>query len=92
VVKTVGSTSTVYVYDAMGRLAAEYGGTNPLTGTTYLTSDHLGSTRMVTNAGSLASISNANGRSSAASSPKNSMGTPLESMATVHTALAICQG
>jgi RHS repeat-associated protein len=53
VIKTVGSgPSTVFVYDAAGRLAAEYGGpTNPLTGTTYLTADHLGSTRMVTNAG-----------------------------------------
>jgi len=41
----------VVVYDAAGRLAAEYGGpANPLSGTTYLTGDHLGSTRMVTNA------------------------------------------
>jgi RHS repeat-associated protein len=47
--KTVGSTATTYVYDAQGKLAAEYGGpTNPLTGTTYLTGDHLGSTRLVT--------------------------------------------
>jgi len=51
VIKTVGSTTTVFVYDAGGRLAAEYGGpANPLSGTTYLTGDHLGSTRMVTNA------------------------------------------
>lgn len=42
VIKKVGNTSTVFVYDAAGTLAAEYGGpTNPLTGTTYLTSDHL---------------------------------------------------
>ncbi len=48
--KTVGATTTVFVYDAMGQLAAEYGGpANPLSGTTYLTDDHLGSTRMVTN-------------------------------------------
>ena len=47
--KTVGSTITNFVYDAQGNLAAEYGGpTNPLTGTTYLTGDHLGSTRLVT--------------------------------------------
>jgi len=49
--KTVGSTKTTFVYDAQGHLAAEYGGpTNPLSGTTYLTDDHLGSTRLVTNA------------------------------------------
>jgi RHS repeat-associated protein len=48
--KTVGSLETVYVYDAMGRLAAEYGGTNTATGRQYLTADHLGSTRLVTNA------------------------------------------
>jgi RHS repeat-associated protein len=52
VIKTVGSgPSTVYVYDATGQLTAEYGGpTNPLTGTTYVTGDHLGSTRLVANA------------------------------------------
>ena len=50
--KTVGSTITTFVYDAQGHLAAEYGGpTNPLTGTTYLTDDHLGSTRLVTSTG-----------------------------------------
>jgi RHS repeat-associated protein len=50
--KTVGTTGTTFVYDAAGRLAAEYGGpTNPLSGTTYLTDDHLGSRRLVTNAG-----------------------------------------
>ena len=47
--KTVGSVTTTYVYDAMGRLAAEYGGSNTATGTQYLTPDHLGSTRLVTN-------------------------------------------
>jgi YD repeat-containing protein len=47
--KTVGTTVTTFVYDAAGHLTAEYGGpTNPLSGTTYLTGDHLGSTRLVT--------------------------------------------
>jgi RHS repeat-associated protein len=36
------------VYDAFGRLAAEYGGTADPVGTEYLTADHLGSTRLVT--------------------------------------------
>ena len=51
--KTVGSTVTTYIYDAQGDLAEELGGpTNPLVGqTTYLTSDHLGSTRAVTSGG-----------------------------------------
>lgn len=50
VLKTIGATATTFVYDAQGHLAAEYGNaTNPLTGTTYLTDDHLGSTRLVTN-------------------------------------------
>ncbi len=52
VMKTSGSQSTVYVYDAFGNLAAEYaaqGGYNPCgTPTCYLTQDHLGSTRLVT--------------------------------------------
>jgi len=49
--KTVGSTNTVYVYDANGSLAAEYGNaTYPVSGTVYLTGDHLGSTRVVTSA------------------------------------------
>ena len=40
---------TVFVYDAHGELAAEYGVVGgPSTGTEYLTADHLGSTRMVT--------------------------------------------
>jgi hypothetical protein len=37
-----------FVYDAFGNLAAEYGGPVGPTGTQYLTSDHLGSTRLVT--------------------------------------------
>jgi RHS repeat-associated protein len=44
-------TGTVfYAYDAHGRLAAEYGGTVAGFGTRYLTQDHLGSTRVVTDA------------------------------------------
>ena len=44
--------TTTYVYDALGRLAAEYGGAPPPTsGRVFLTADHLGSTRLVTNAG-----------------------------------------
>jgi RHS repeat-associated protein len=41
--------TTTYVYDAMGQLAAEYGGRAALpdeTGTRYLFGDHLGSTRL----------------------------------------------
>ena len=47
--KTAGSATTVYVYDATGQLAAEYAAAPPaLTGTLYLTTDPLGSTRAVT--------------------------------------------
>jgi RHS repeat-associated protein len=50
-VQKTGPTGTVtYVYDAGGNLAAEYGGTAAASGTQYLTADHLGSTRLVTNA------------------------------------------
>jgi RHS repeat-associated protein len=49
--KTVGTnTPTVYVYDAFGNLTAEYGSTNSTTGTNYFSTDHLGSTRLVTKA------------------------------------------
>jgi RHS repeat-associated protein len=49
--KTVGITTTEYVYGASGELVAECGGTAPAANTTlYLTADHLGSTRMVTDA------------------------------------------
>jgi RHS repeat-associated protein len=48
---TSGAVSTWYVYDAAGQLAAEYGGAATQTCTTcWLTVDHLGSTRVVTNA------------------------------------------
>jgi RHS repeat-associated protein len=40
-------TTTTYVYDAGGALAAEYGGPGQAAGTQYLVSDALGSTRMV---------------------------------------------
>jgi RHS repeat-associated protein len=47
--KTTASGQTVYVYDAFGLLAAEYStvGTPVLCTTCYLTTDHLGSTRLV---------------------------------------------
>jgi RHS repeat-associated protein len=48
---TVGDAVTTYVYDAMGELAAEYGGTVSTTGRVYVTADQLGSTRLVTGAG-----------------------------------------
>jgi RHS repeat-associated protein len=51
--KTVNSgTPTVYVYDAMGELVAEYGTFPDAAGTQYLFADHLGSTRLVTDASS----------------------------------------
>ena len=50
-----GGARTVYVYDALGQLAAEYSSAaadtvTPACGTCYLTTDHLGSTRLVTDA------------------------------------------
>jgi len=56
VMKTVGSggsaVTTVFVYDAMGKLIAEYRSDSAQPpnggGTSYLTTDHLGSTRVVT--------------------------------------------
>ena len=47
--KTWNGQTTTFVYDAFGNLAAEYGGTTSTSGTQYLTPDHLGSTRLVTN-------------------------------------------
>jgi RHS repeat-associated protein len=47
--RTVGAVSTWFVYDASGELVAEYGGTTPAASAThYVTTDHLGSTRVVT--------------------------------------------
>jgi RHS repeat-associated protein len=51
VTKTVSGPTTTYVYDAFGNLAAEYGGESSACGTCYVTTDHLGSTRLLTNAG-----------------------------------------
>ncbi len=48
VVGTVKTVKTVYVYDAMGQLAAEYTDGSTESGRRYLTTDHLGSTRLVT--------------------------------------------
>ncbi len=48
--KVVGSATTVFVYDARGQMVAEYSNQAPPTsgGTSYVTADHLGSTRLVT--------------------------------------------
>ncbi len=48
--RRVKKGNEIYVYDAFGNLAAEYGGTASSTGTRYLTTDHLGSTRLITKA------------------------------------------
>ncbi len=50
--KVSSGQTTTYVYDAKGQLAAEYGGSTanaPACSTCYMTTDHLGSTRLVTN-------------------------------------------
>ncbi|MBE0656368.1 MAG: RHS repeat-associated core domain-containing protein [Bryobacteraceae bacterium] len=47
--RRVKKDAVVMVYDAFGKLAVEYGGTPAGTGRQYLTADHLGSTRLVTN-------------------------------------------
>jgi len=47
-VQKTGFASTVFVYDGFGNLAAEYGASGTASGTQYLTADHLGSTRLVT--------------------------------------------
>jgi RHS repeat-associated protein len=51
VTKTASAGTSVFVYDIAGRLIAEYGGPTSTSnaGTSYLTTDHLGSTRVVTN-------------------------------------------
>jgi RHS repeat-associated protein len=48
--KTNGLASTLFVYDAAGQLAAEYGGAGD-GGTWYLGVDHLGSTRLMVKEG-----------------------------------------
>jgi len=50
--KTTGAAATVYVYDAAGNEVAQYSTQAQVVGgTEYVTADHLGSTRLVTNAG-----------------------------------------
>ena len=50
-VQKTGVNSTTFVYDARGALAAEYSTqAPPVAGTEYVTVDHLGSTRLTTNA------------------------------------------
>ena len=52
--KVSGGTTTVFVYDAQGQLAAEYSSpAAPLAGRKYVTVDHLGSTRLITDPGGL---------------------------------------
>jgi RHS repeat-associated protein len=48
VTRTVGASSTVFVYNVVGQLIAEYGGSPTNGGVSYLTTDHLSSTRVVT--------------------------------------------
>src|SRR5262249_32478411 len=50
VTRTTGAGTSVFVYDVGGQLIAEYGGqcSSSNAGTSYLTTDHLGSTRVVT--------------------------------------------
>jgi YD repeat-containing protein len=45
--KTVGGALTTYVYDAEGELAAEYGTPTDTQGTSYVSVDQLGSTRLL---------------------------------------------
>jgi len=46
--KVSGAVTQAFVYDAQGRLAAEYGGSSEVSGTHYVTADHLGTTRVIT--------------------------------------------
>ena len=49
--RVVGGVTTTYVYNVSGQLVAEYATSGtPLAGIRYLTTDHLGSTRVVTQA------------------------------------------
>jgi hypothetical protein len=62
--KVSGGVTTVYVYDAFGNLAAEYSSgtsTSPCgTPTCYLTWDHLGSTRLLTDTGGASGTASSN--------------------------------
>jgi RHS repeat-associated protein len=44
-----GTSTTVFAYDAFGKLAVEYRPESDTTGTSFYTQDHLGSTRLETN-------------------------------------------
>ncbi len=56
---TTPAGTVTYVYDAAGQLTAEYSNIpEPDAGTQYLTQDHLGSTRLVTNASGAQSFPN----------------------------------
>jgi RHS repeat-associated protein len=49
--KVVGSVATVFIYDTMGHLIAEYStAASGGSGTSYLTADHLGTPRVITDA------------------------------------------
>lgn len=48
VTKTASGATTVFVYNITGQLIAEYGGSPTNGGVSYLTTDHLDSTRVVT--------------------------------------------
>jgi len=48
--KTANGVTTTYVHDGFGNLAAEYGEAVSAAGRQYLTVDHLGSTRLITDA------------------------------------------
>ena len=49
---TSNGTTTIYVYNVLGQLVAEYSTASPAPagGTSYLTADHLGTPRVITNA------------------------------------------
>lgn len=50
VAKANPSGTTTYIYDATGQLAMEFPTGSPAVGTSYLTADTLGSTRLITDA------------------------------------------
>jgi RHS repeat-associated protein len=47
--KVADGNHTIFVYDAFGKLVGEYNSQNIDSGTNYITQDHLGSTRVVSN-------------------------------------------
>jgi RHS repeat-associated protein len=49
--KVTGSVTTTFVYDVQGRMLAEYSSASPAgTGTSYMSADHLGTPRVITDA------------------------------------------